>query len=194
MKRLVFIALFALPTFAQVLTDTPRGVVVAHDHRIELMKGWNVAGVEQATFITANDERVIVLDALNNEAAIVDLATGRVTRIRTAETPIAAIFVKRDLYILARDARVLQRVGGEDIPLAADPSHVATADGRVYVYSRASGVLQEIGGARYEVPPFASDFEIAGDRGYLVYPREGKIRVYVIPSGVEGPGREGRIA
>jgi len=177
MKRLVFITLFALPTFAQVLTDTPRGVVVAHDRRIELVNGWDIAGVEHATSIVPSDDRVAVLDALNNEAAIVDLASGRATRIRTAETPIAAIFVKRDLYILARDSRVLQRVGGEDIPLAADPSHVAAADGRVFVYSRASGVLQEIGGARYEVPPFASDFEIAGDSFCLAYPREGKVRL-----------------
>ena len=106
MKRLVFIALFALPTFAQVLTDTPRGVVVAHDRRIELADGWNVAGVEHATFITANDDRVAVLDALNNQAAIVDLATGRATRIRTAETPIAAIFVEtRALHPRPRRAR-----------------------------------------------------------------------------------------
>lgn len=177
MKRLVLIALFALPIFAQVLTDTPRGVVVAHDHRIELRQGWNIAGVEHATFIAANDDRVVVLDALNNEAAIVDLASGRATRIRTAETPIAAIFVKRDLYILARDARVLQRVGGEDIPLAADPSHLGQANGKIYVYSRASGVLQEIGGARFGVPPFASDFEISGESFYLAYPREGKVRI-----------------
>ncbi|MGZ8709795.1 MAG: hypothetical protein ACXW28_06190, partial [Thermoanaerobaculia bacterium] len=117
MKRLLLIVFLCLPAAAQVLIDTPRGVVVAHDNRIELVNGWNVAGVENATFIAADDDRAVVLDALSNEAAIVDLATGTPRRIRTAETPIAAIFVKRELYILARDARVLHHVGGQDISL-----------------------------------------------------------------------------
>ncbi|MGZ5444609.1 MAG: hypothetical protein ACXW5U_00905 [Thermoanaerobaculia bacterium] len=177
MKRLLLIVFLCLPAAAQVLIDTPRGVVVAHDNRIELVNGWNVAGVENATFIAADDDRAVVLDALSNEAAIVDLATGTPRRIRTAETPIAAIFVKRELYILARDARVLHHVGGQDISLDADPSHMAQSDGRIFVYSRTAGVLREIGGARYEVPPFASDFEIAGENFYLVYPREGKVRI-----------------
>ena len=175
MKRLLLLALFATPAFAQVLTDTPRGIVVAHDRRI----GWgsrDVAGVENATFITADADRAVVLDALDNEAVVVNLASGNAQRIHTAETPIAAIFVRRELYILARDARVLQHAGSEDIPLAADPSHIAQANGRIFVYSRAAGVLQEIGGRRSQVPPFASDFEIAGNTAYLTYPREGKIR------------------
>ena len=176
MKRLLVTLLVALPSFGQVLTDTPRGVIVAHDGRIE----WGarkVPGVGNATFITADERRAVVLDALKNEAVIVDLASGAIQRIRTAETPIAAIFANRELFILARDARVLQRVGGEDIPLDADPSHLAQSNGRVFVYSRTAGVLREIGGGRWEVPPFASDFEMAGEHFYLVYPREGKIRM-----------------
>ncbi len=175
MKHILIIALLAAPSFAQVLTDSPRGIVVAHDRRIE----WgtrSVAGVENARFITADEQRAVVLDAIDNQAVIVNLASGDAQRIRTAETPIAAIFVRRELYILARDARVLQHVGGEDIPLAADPSHLAQANGRIFVYSRTAGVLQEIGRGRFEVPPFASDFEIAGNTVYLAYPREGKIR------------------
>lgn len=176
MKRILLLALLACPAFAQVLTDTPRGVVVAHDGRIE-WGGRSVAGVEHATFITADDERAVVLDALHNQAVLVDLASGAMQRIRTAETPIAALFVRRELYILARDARVLQRVGGEDIPLDADPSHLAQTNGRIFVYSRTAGVLHEIGGGRWEVPPFASDFEITGERFFLTYPREGKVRI-----------------
>lgn len=188
MKRVLLVVFLSLPAAAQVLIDTPRGVVAAHDGRIELVNGWNVAGVDDATFIAADDDRAVVLDALSNEAAIVELANGATRRIRTAETPIAAIFVKGELYILARDARVLQHVGGVDIPLDADPSHIAQADGRIFVYSRTAGVLREIGGERLEVPPFASDFEIAGNDFYLVYPREGKVRMGPIrPSGPIGP-------
>ncbi|HET8773939.1 MAG TPA: hypothetical protein VFP80_09120 [Thermoanaerobaculia bacterium] len=176
MKRLLLVLFAALPSFAQVLTDTPHGVVVAHDGRIE-WGGRNVAGVENATAITADADRAVVLDALKNQAVVVDLARGTTQRIRTAETPIAAVFARGELYILARDARVLQRVGGEDIPLDADPSHLAQANGRVFVYSRTAGVLREIGGGTVQVPPFASDLEIAGERVYLAYPREGKIRI-----------------
>ncbi len=187
MKHILLIALFTFPAFAQVLTDTSRGVVVAHGGRIE-WGGRNVTGVEHATFITADDARAVVLDALNNEAMIVDLASGTTQRIRTAETPIAAIFVNRELYILARDARVLQRVGGEEVPLDADPSHIAQADGRIFVYSRTAGVLREVGGEKVAVPPFAADFEIAGGSFYLTYPREGKVRVGRIgPIGPIGP-------
>lgn len=164
-------------SFAQVLTSTPNGIVVAHDHRIELQDGWSKDGVENATFITSNNEQVVVLDALNNEAVIANLQTGRTERIATKETPIAAAFVNRELYILARDARVLQHVGSRDIPLSADPSFLEAGNGRLYVYSRAGGELEEIGGRRIRIAPFASDLEIAGNSAYLAYPREGRIRV-----------------
>lgn len=166
----------ALPSFAQVLTDTPRGVVAAHDGRID-WNGRSIAGVDNATFITADDDRAVVLDALNNQAVVLDLNSGTTQRIRTAETPIAATFASGELYILARDARVLQHIGVEDIPLDADPSDVVTSNGRVYVYSRAAGIVREIHGASWKVPPFASDVEISGDTIYLTYPREGKIGV-----------------
>jgi hypothetical protein len=133
--------------------------------------------VENATFIAADDQRVVVLDALRNQGVLVELATGKVQNIRTRETPIAAIFVRRDLYVLDRDARLLEKVGGDAVPVPPDSSHLAQANGRVYVYSRAAGVLQEVpGGRRFAVPPFASDLEIAGNTAYLAYPREGKIR------------------
>lgn len=196
MTRFLLIALLALPAFPQVLTDTSHGVVAAHDGRIE-WESHDVAGVESATFIAADAHRAVVLDALNNQAVIVDLATGGAQRLRTAETPIAAIFANRELYILARDARLLQRPGGDDIPLDTDPSHLAESDGRVFVYSRTAGVLREIGGGRWDVPAFASDVEIAGERVFLTYPREGKVRVGRLgamePPGPMGPMEELRI-
>lgn len=176
----------AMPALAQVLTGTSRGVVVAHDGRIELVDGWNVAGVENATAIAAGERRVAVLDALRNEAAIVDLATGETTRLRTAETPVAAVFLRDELYVLARDARLLQHVGGADTRLDADPAFLAAANDRLYVYSRTAGTVQEIGGKRFPIAPFASDLEIAGRTAYLAYPREGKIRTLDLSSGAVG--------
>jgi hypothetical protein len=190
----IFLLLLAPTTFAQVLTSTPRGIVVAHDGRVELAGGWNTAGVKTATSIVAGTDQVAVLDALNNEAVIVDLATGRTTRQETAETPIDAAFLGRDLYVLARDAQQIERFG----PPASSPAGTAASRRRaggtpalrtdpdpaflrafnrtLYVYSRATGTVQQLGGPHVAIAPFASDFEIANNTGYLVYPREALIR------------------
>lgn len=173
MIRALVLLLAALPSFAQVLTATANGVVVAHDRRIELRGGWSVEGVQHATAIAADGGRVVVLDALNNEAVIVDLGSGTATRMRTAETPIAAAFAGGELYILARDGGVLHHVGGRDIPLQAD--FLAASGGKLYAYARRTGALHEIGGASRPVPPFASDFEVAGETAYLTYPRDARV-------------------
>ena len=171
--------LIATSGSAQLLTSTSAGLVLAHDNEIRLQNGWTADGVEHATFIVASGEQVAVLDAMNNRAVIADLETGRTTRIETAETPIAAAFRGRDLYVLARDARMLQR-GSTRIPLSADPAFLRAGNGRLYVYSRSAGVIEEVEGdrvtRRLNVAPFASDFEISGTSGYLVYPREARIR------------------
>ncbi|HUR81710.1 MAG TPA: hypothetical protein VM733_13155 [Thermoanaerobaculia bacterium] len=151
-----------------VLIATSKGIVTAHDHRIELAGVWSVDGVQHATSIAASGDKVVVLDAINNEAVIVE--DGRAQRMKTAETPIAASFVGNDLYILARDAGVLHHAGHDDIRVKAD-----LLEGP-YLYDRASGALTKIGGARITVPPFASDLEVDGDTVYLTYPREGAVR------------------
>ena len=174
--------LLALPLSAQVLTDTPRGVVVAHAGRVQLANGWNVEGVRNATEIVASDKNVAILDALHDEALVIELATGRATRTKTAATPIAAAFVNGSLYVLARDARVLQKIGGGNIDVAADPAFLRAANGRLYVYGRTSGVLEEIENdrvtRRVAIARFASDLELAGDTAYLAFPRDARIRTF----------------
>jgi hypothetical protein len=180
MRRLMMLRFAATPAFAQVIVDTPRGVVVARDGRIELAGAWNEEGVSHATDIVASNERVAVLDALRDRVVIVELADGRLARYGTAATPIAAAFVGRDLYVLCRDARVVQKMGGARIEVAADPAFLAQSNGKLYVYSRATGVVEEISGdevtRRVTVAPFASDFEVSGNTGYLAFPREARIR------------------
>ena len=181
MKRLAHaVLLLATPLFGQVLTDTPRGVVVAHEQRIRLERGWDVEGVREATAIVASSDRVVVLDALHDQAVIVQLATGKTTRVTTGVTPIAAAFVGPDLYILSRDSRELRRSGGPAIKLEADPAFLAVANQKLYVYSRTTGLIEEIQGDRVtrraQLAPFASDFEADGQTGYLAYPRESRIR------------------
>jgi hypothetical protein len=156
------------PSDDAAIVDTPRGIVVAVHGRVRLGERWDVAGVPYPTSIAASADRVAVLDALNDQAVIVDLATGKSTHLQTAATPVAAAFVGGDLYILARDARLLQRAGGESTPVPQDSAFLAVTGGKLYVYSRITGTINgEIRNA-----PFASDFE----GGYLVYPRESRLR------------------
>lgn len=180
MKRLALLLLAAAPAFAQVVTDTRRGVVVAHEGRVRLAGGWDEQGVRHATEIVASNERVAVLDALHDEVVIVEIADGRLARYKTAATPIAAAFIGRDLYVLARDARLLQTMGGPSVELAADPAFLAVSNGRLYVYSRTTGVIEEIDRGRVTrrvaVGPFASDLEVDGRSAYLVFPREASVR------------------
>ena len=173
--------LFAPSTFAQILTSTARGVVVAHDGRIELTGGWSMAGVKNATSILSSPDQVAVLDALNNEAVVIELATGRARRFATGETPIDAAFLGRDLYVLARDAQQIERLGPSPslstvLRTDPDPAFLRGFNNNLYVYSRATGAVESLRGGRVAVAPFASDFEIAGSTGYLVFPREALIR------------------
>ena len=150
----------AIAASAQVLVSTNNGIVVARPNDID--------GVQHPTFITAHEDKVVVLDAINNEAVLIE--NGKATRIKTAETPIAASFIKNDLYILARDAGVLHHVGHNDQRVQAD-----LLKGE-WLYARATGALTKIGGATIQAPPFASDLEIDGGTVYLTYPREAAVR------------------
>ena len=169
--------LLALPALAQVLVDTPRGIVVAHDGRIALPDR-ELEGVRHATAIVADDRRIAVLDSLHDEVVLID--NGRAQRIKTATTPIAAAFVDGELYVLARDARLLQHIGGADVRVAADPAFLRVWNGRLYVYSRATGSIEEIDRdrvtRRVTIAPHASDFEIGGGVAYLTFPHEAKVR------------------
>ncbi len=177
---LLAIILLAPSAFAQIVASTTAGVVVAHDGKIELPGKWTADGVRHATAMATTTDRIAVLDALSNEAVVVELASGRASRVQTAETPIAAAFLGRELYILARDARVLQH-GATRIPLAADPSFLGQSNGRLYVYSRTTGTIEEIDrdrvSRRMVAAPFASDFEISGTTAYLVDPLAARIRL-----------------
>lgn len=178
---------------AQVVASTGRGVVVAHDSRIELFDRtgaaiWSAAGVPNASAIVAGGNRVAVLDAFGNQAALVDLANGRSQLVQTGETPVAGAFIDGSFFVLERDARMLERIDADgarsSVALAADPSFLREVNGSLYVYSRVSGLIQEISPARLsvtrtlQVAPFASDFETDGRTGYLVLPRRAKLATF----------------
>jgi len=181
---LLLALLFAMNAGAQAIAVTPRGTVVAHDRSLELHDGarivWRADGVANPSLVVANDQQAAAIDPLANEVAIADLASGRATITKTGETPVDALFLGRDLYILNRDSRTLQR-GSATIALAADPAFLRESRGTLYVYSRLEGVLQEIGTRPFairrtlKIAPFASDMQLDASFAYLTYPRAGKL-------------------
>ena len=209
MKRIHFCLLlsaFCLSANAQVVATTPRGVVVAHDNVIELFDGenriWSAPGVQTPETVVSSKDQIAVLDPLNDEARIVELATGRGRTVRTGETPIAGVFIGNALYLLERDARALERIGADgtraSIPTPADPAFLRQRNGVLYVYSRAEGMVLEVATSPFaarrtaKTAAFGSDFEVDGRSAYVVQPRAGKIAVVSLatmkPSGTMDVG------
>ncbi len=192
MKRLLFVLLIvSAPLQAQVVAKSSRGILVAHERKLELFDNsrliWSSEGVEAPSRIVAGADRVALIDSLNNRARIADLKSGKSEVHETGETPLDGVFIKGDLYLVERDAGALERItadGARDtLRLASDPAFLRESGGMLYVYSRLDGIVQEISPARFtvarrlQVSPFASDFEISSGTGYLVYPRDAKLRL-----------------
>jgi len=194
----VLLMLVATSAFAQPIASTNRGIIVAHDQVIELFDRtgrnliWKVDGLPTPQTIAASNERIAVLDPLANEARIVELATGRGTTVHTGETPIAGVFIGSTLYLLERDARALERIGADgtraSISTGADPAFLRAANGRLYIYARGEGVVQEVSTSPFairrsvRVTPFASDFELDAKNAYVVDPHGAKIGIVNLDS------------
>ena len=196
MKRLM-IALLCLaagvsPAVGQVVCATARGVAVATPGSLQFFDRsgqvvWSGGSVQAPTAGSAASDRIAIIDSINNDVRISDLASGRGTTIHVGETPIEGIFVDRDFFLLERDAHSLERIGSDgsrsSVALASDPAFLRQFGGRFYVYSRAEGVLQEITAAPFavrrsaHVARFASDLELDGRNAYLVDPRAGNLAV-----------------
>ncbi|HUP48327.1 MAG TPA: hypothetical protein VNA04_06015 [Thermoanaerobaculia bacterium] len=185
----VLLLAFAAPAAAQVVAGTSRGVLVAHDGIVELFDEsarpiWSAPGVDHAAKVIVAGERAAIVDPWANQVRIVALRNGDGTTTHTAETPVDALFLHGDLYLLARDARVLERIGADgartSVNVAADPAFLRQSSGLLYVYSRLGGLLQEIdpaGTIRRTVAagPFAAGMEVDGRTAYFVFPREAKL-------------------
>lgn len=181
----------ALPA-AQLVLVARSGLIEAWDEAAAVRR-WSARGVEHPTAIAiSNDEQTAaVIDPLHNQARRFATSDGRGQTISTGETPIDALFIGSDLYLLDRDDARLERVasdgGRSDVPTPADPAFVRAASDRLYAYSRATGEIQEFTSTlerrrSLAAQPFASDFAVAGDEGYLVYPRAARIAVVSLSS------------
>jgi len=143
----------------------------------------NPAAVLLAITLVAGSHHVALIDGLRNEVRVIGGAT-----FQTGETPVDAAFVGNDVYVLERDAHTLSLAGtSKRVSVAQDPAFVRESNGKLYVYSRATGTVEEITrdlrvARRLSIAPFASDFEIVGRNGYLAFPHEAKVRTFSIAS------------
>jgi hypothetical protein len=193
MKRLALLFAMAMPALAQSVATNAAHVVVAHDRVIDVWKAGALTtpvaradGVETAGAIAISDTHAAVVDQIHNRVAIVDFATGKSIVAKTHESPVAVAFAGRELLVVDHDASAVERISPDGsstmLNLALDPAMLAVEGDHAYVYSRVSGVLQEIGLAPFAVtrtlavPAFASSMIVAGTIAYLTYPFEGRVR------------------
>jgi hypothetical protein len=187
MKRLLIILAFAAGARAQVVATAGRFVAVAHDRRLELFDDalrpiWSVQSVPNASRVVIGPDRIVVIDSSANDVEVYRLESGQSEHVVTDATPVDAVFIARTPYILDRDAQRVFRPAGPSVGVGPDTAFIRATNDKLYVYSRLDGYVAEIEPLpmilthTVRVPPFASDFEVDGKSGYLVYPAEAKIR------------------
>jgi hypothetical protein len=191
-------ALLARLASAQAVAVTPsHRIAVAHDSVIELFAAdgkriWTLDGLPYVSTITVGETKLAVVDALDGRVVIADLADGRALPLPAPGTPIDALFIGDDLYLLERDTSTLERIAADgtraSVPTGAYPQLIRRSGKELYVYAGADGTIDELttsplARARsVAVPPFATGF--AADRrfAYLLYPNDRKLVLYSLDS------------
>jgi hypothetical protein len=205
--KAALVVLFALPMMATtqqevLLVPVPQQRIIlvargdqrtieARDDRFGMVV-WSTGGVAapRVHAVSEDGDWAAVADPVANEVAIVSTRARNAQQFRVPETPVALKFLGTDLFVLSRDGQALTRIGvrasgphshTESLPTRTDSAFLVQAGGRLYVYSRLEGAIDEIdpiGMTRtrsLRVPPHAGDMESDGKRAYLVFPRSGKM-------------------
>ena len=184
--------------FAQAVAVTgSQRIAVAHDGVIELFTPerrpiWKSGGVAYAEAIAVGTTRLAVVDPLDGVIRIVALAGGASSSLATGDTPIDALFVGDDLFVVERDGRKVERFAANgtrtSLQTGVYPEILRSANGMLYVYSRADGLLLELSPEPFEirrsatVHPWASDFEVDTKFAYFVDPAGARLRLFDLAS------------
>jgi len=188
---------------AQAVALAPSGrIAVAHDSVIELFAAdaktriWSAEGLPYVSTLAVGATKLAVVDAVEGRVVVADLADGHGFRIQVEGTPIDALFVGDDLYLLQRDASALERISSDgtrtSAPTGRYPQFLRRSGRRLLVYA-ADGTLDEFTAdpvARAHsvaAPPFATDLETDGRFAYLVDPDDRKLLVFSL----DPPARAG---
>jgi hypothetical protein len=146
---------------------------------------WNAPGVAVPRLQASSGQLAAFGDPLENRVVIVTTSNRTSRTFAVPETPAAMLFAGDALYVLSRDGNALTRISGTEsrsIQTSPDPTHLASNGQRLFVYSAITGTIDEYSLGELEtgrktgrVPAFGSDFAVDARRGYLVYPRSGKM-------------------
>lgn len=141
-----------------------------------------------AVVIASDGQTALVVDAMENRAALVDIRAGTIRTVGLGETPVDALSAGRDMFVLCRDSSEIQRIRADGVvdalPVSPGSSLLRLSEGRLYVYNPQQGSVQEIAPDSMAVirsgrtERFASDFEVDGSSGYLLFPRAGRMIVF----------------
>jgi hypothetical protein len=187
-----FLASVAIVAHGQVIAPAGDGFAVADQNRLRLYASdavrvvWTAQSVEHPSKIIGGGNKFAVLDSFGDRIAVV--RDGSTRFFDTGTTPVDAVFSGEDVVVLSRDARLLERIATNGdrtvLRLGADPTFLREANGSLYIYSRVEGHVVEVSvrdfaiKRRAFIAPFASDFETDGKNGYLLFPREAKLRSF----------------
>jgi hypothetical protein len=153
---------------------------------------WSVEGLEDpsSAVVSEDGSRVAVVDSVNGFAQLLTPALRTSSKHEVGGSPVAALFLGDDLYVLCRDSREIVRLSSDGTTGAAavppDSTFMARAGDSIFVYSRVNGRLTEFRTPSLSevrtvpVAPFASDLEIAGETAYVVVPRQAEVVAYSI--------------
>jgi len=152
-----------------------------------------------AVVIAADGQSAFVVDAMENRGAVLDIRGGKIRAVSLGETPVDALFLGHDIFVLCRDSAEVLRIRGggtiDSLPVSRGSSLLRASGGRLYAYDPQQGSIQEIAPDEMKVirlgtsERFASDFEVDGSSGYLVFPRTGRLIVVSL----EKLGETGRL-
>ena len=179
------VALIATPKGVVVTTGEPKNSIEIYDLDAKTIVR-TLPGPRRPTHLVTAGSRVAILDMLHNEVHLVDAGRRTVSKMTTAESPVDAVFHNNELFVIARDARMLEKFGSaprsQSTTIPADCSFIRAGRNHLYLYSRTEGFLVEIDPValritrRLAIEAFASDLEIDEDYAYLAYPATGKVR------------------
>lgn len=165
------------------LVDLNRGTTRSIPSEIEHPSGIVIATDGQEAF---------VVDAMENRGAIVSIRQGKIRSVSLGETPVDAVYVGAEMFVLCRDSAEVRRIRSngtwDSLPVSRGSSRLRVSRGLLYAYDPQEGSIQEISPAGLTIlrsgstERFASDFEVDGTSGYLVFPRSGRLIVISLGS------------
>jgi hypothetical protein len=151
---------------------------------------WSAEGLEEPSFSVLSEDgsQIALIDSVNGVVNLLKPARRTSSKHVLGGSPVAALFLGDDLYVLCRDSRKIVRVSSGGMTNAASVPHdstfIAAGGESIFVYSRVGGIMSEFRASsltevrQAAVAPFGSDLEIAGETAYVVVPQQAVVIAY----------------